>query len=333
MDYPTYIAITNLLKNKTYPLDSTAKFKKKMDNMASNYTIQNGILFKKGKHEILEVLHEGNIKQVLTQVHQEGHFGVNNTWYKAKIQYFAPKLFVAVQDLVRHCETCQFRKKKPARRVVQAKPIITPARPFYMIGCDAVGPVVESHSGFKYILVAVDYLTRWPIAQAVKDITEETAATFLFDYVVQYYGVPRFILTDRGSNFTSRYVKSFLTQIRCRHLTTSAFRPQTNGLCERMNGTLVQALSKIIRDENVDVKDWDKKIPAVLMSLRTMKSEGTGFTPGKLLFGYDIRTPGNWSAPRMDFVEGEYENEINRRIEEICGIDIKCYIDSLKKIK
>jgi len=320
MNYPTYVGITNLLRNKTYPLDSTAKFNKKMDTMAKNYRIIQGRLYKKAnnKHgEPLEVLHEGNIKEVLNQVHQEGHFGVNNTWYKAKIQYFAPKLFAAVQDLVKHCETCQFRKKKPAKRVVLAKPITTPSRPFYMIGCDAVGPVIESNSGCKYILVAIDYLTRWPVAMAVKDITEETTATFLFDCVVQFYGVPQFILTDRGSNFTSRFVKSFLQQIHCRHLTTSAFRPQTNGLCEKMNGTLVQALSKIVRDDCPDVKNWDKKVSAVLMALRTMKSEGTGFTPGKLLFGYDIRTPGNWSAPRIDYVEGEYSYEIDRRIEEI----------------
>jgi hypothetical protein len=84
-----------------------------------------------------------------------------------------------------------------------------------------------------------------------------------------------------------------------------------------MNGTLVQALSKMIRDDGVDVKNWDKKVPAVLMALRTMKSEGTGFTPSKLLFGYDIRTPGNWSAPRNDYVEGEYSQEIDRRVEEI----------------
>ena len=84
-----------------------------------------------------------------------------------------------------------------------------------------------------------------------------------------------------------------------------------------MNGTLVQALSKIVREECEDVKDWDKKISAVLMALRTMKSEGTGFTPGKLLFGYDLRTPGNWSAPRIDYVEGELSKEIDRRIEEI----------------
>lgn len=53
------------------------------------------------------------------------------------------------------------------------------------------------------------------------------------------------------------------------------------------------------------------------MALRTMKSENTGFKPGKLLFGYHLRIPENWSAPRIDYVEGELNQEIDRRVEEI----------------
>lgn len=55
----------------------------------------------------------------------------------------------------------------------------------------------------------------------------------------------------------------------------------------------MQALSKIVRNECESVKDWDLKVAATLMALRTMKSEETGFTPGKLLYSFDIRTPGN----------------------------------------
>jgi hypothetical protein len=194
--------------------------------MATNYRMLQWRLYRRAndKHgEPLEVLRKGNIKQVLQQVYQEGHFGVNNTWYKAKILYYAPKLFGSVQDLVKNCEACQFRQKKPANRVVLSNTITKPSRPFFMIGCNAVGPVVESDLGNKYILVAVDYLTRWPVTMSVKDITEKTTATYLFDCVIQYYGVLQFILTDRGSNFTSRHVKSFLSQIRYRHLTFNNF--------------------------------------------------------------------------------------------------------------
>jgi hypothetical protein len=332
MEYPTYIAITQLIKNKTYPLDSTTKFKKKMDLMAKKYMVFNGRLYTKakGEEESLEVLHEGNIEEVIKKVHEEGHVGINNTWYKVKLRYHASNLFDKVKEVLKVCDTCQFRKKKPARRTVYAKPISSGSCPFHMIGVDAVGPVIKSQEGNKYILVAVDYLTRWPIAQAVKEISEETTAEFLYNQVVQNYGVPNYILTDRGSNFVSTYVKTFLKKIGCRHLTTTAFRPQTNGLCERTNQTLTQAIAKLVRDHG-DTKDWDKMIPSALVALRTMKNDTTGFTPGRLLYGYDLRTPSIWPAPRIDYVEGELNEEINRRIEEIDKVMLKCREDARLK--
>jgi hypothetical protein len=329
MDYPTYITLTKLIEDGAYPLDCDNKFKKKLDRMAKAYQVIHGKLHKKStlaRGDPLEVLHQGNIDEVLIQIHKEGHFGVNNTWYKAKIQYYAPRLFSKVAEVVKYCESCQYRKKKPAKRVVVSKPITTPARPFYMVGIDYVGPVVESNRGNRGILVCVDYLTRWPIAKAVPNVNEETTASFIMEEIVSIFGVPQYMLSDRGSNFLSRFVESFLKQIQCRHLTTSAFRPNTNGLVERTNGTLVQALSKICKDELDDVKDWDLKLPAALMALRTMKNESTNYTPGKLLFGYDIRTPGNWTAPRIDYEEGNYASEINRRIQEI-----DTYLDEYRK--
>jgi hypothetical protein len=185
-----------------------------------------------------------------------------------------------------------------------------------MIGCDAVGPVVPSNSGNRYILVAVDYLTKWPMAMAVPNINETTTAAFLYKQVI-HYGVPNYILTDRGSNFTSGYVRDFLSQLGCRHLTTTAYRPQTNGLCERLNQTLVQTLSKLVRDKDVDA-NWDEYLDETLFAIRTLCNDTTGYSPGKLLFGYELVSPGIWAAPRNDFVEGE--GEIDSIVERIKSI-------------
>ncbi|KAG1140938.1 hypothetical protein G6F37_012897 [Rhizopus arrhizus] len=333
MDYPTYIAIRHYLDKKKYPLGmDLEKDKRKFRKKAKKYTILSGKLYSRvnpKQENPLELLHEGNLPEVIKQIHQEGHLGINNTWNRVKLQYTAPKLFEAVREVIKHCETCQFRVKKPRKRTVPGKPISVPSRPFYMVGCDAVGPVIESNRGNKMILVAVDYLTKWPIARAVKDITEVTTGEFIFQEIVQLYGVPNYLLTDRGSNFTSAYVRACLKQMNCRHLTTSAFRPQTNGLCERTNQTLVQTIAKLLRDYG-EKKDWDLMIPAALMALRTMKNDATGFTPGMLLYGYDIRTPGNWPPARQDYVEGELQQEIDRRVEEIDTV-LKDYRTNAKK--
>lgn len=321
MDYPTYVAITQLKVHKTYPSDSTEEFKTKLKEMSKKYKLFKGILFTRPKNheeEPLEVLHDGNIEEVIKFVHSEGHVGINNTWYKVKSRYYSPnKLYDTVKEFVKNCDICQFRKKKPARRTVPAKPILTPSTPFYVIGIDAVGPVIPSKQGNRMILVAVDYLTRWPIAKAVKRIDEETTVEFLVTEVLQHYGVPKYMLSDRGSNFMSKYFKSFLKQVSCRHITTSSFRPQTNGLVERTNQSLVQAISKITKDSQDNVENWDLSLPSALMAMRSMKSESTGFTPSYLLYGQEMRTPSLWVAPREDYVEGEYQTEINNRVEYV----------------
>lgn len=73
-----------------------------------------------------------------------------------------------------------------------------------MVGCDAVGPTLNpTKRGNRYLLVAVDYLTKGPIARAVPRIDEETTAKFMFEEIIEKYGVPNYLLTDRGSNFKS----------------------------------------------------------------------------------------------------------------------------------
>lgn len=320
MDYPSYLALFHYLKDGNYPTGATETVKRRIRDQASRYTLVDLVIYGKTQNPEErgpELLHEGNIGEVIERVHQEGHFGVNKTWQRIRVQYDGPKLYDRVKTYVKGCQTCQFRRRKPRRRYAQARPIQTPSSPFFMIGCDAVGPTLErTRRGNRYLLVAVDYLTRWPVAAAVPDINETTTEQFLFDHVVTNFGVPNYILTDRGSNFTSGYVQEFLRKLGCRHLTTTAYRPQTNGLCERMNQTLVQTIAKLARDRNSSSR-WDEFVNAALLAIRTMPNESTKFSPAMLLYGYELRTPAIWPAPRRDYVEGEIEREVTSRLKAI----------------
>jgi transposase InsO family protein len=130
------------------------------------------------------------------------------------------------------------------------------------------------------------------------------------------HGVPQYLLTDRGSNFTSGYVKDFLATIQCKHITTTAYRPQVNELCERMNQTLVQALAKTYLQAE-DTKNWDDHLNQALLAIRTMPNDVTGITPARLLYGYEVRTPATWPPPRQDYVEGSIEEELTSRIKVV----------------
>ncbi|KAG2190951.1 hypothetical protein INT47_009223 [Mucor saturninus] len=326
MDYILYTAIYNYINTNRYPEEATIEHKRRIRRNASKYQAYHNKLFRKTPSRTIgqELLHQGIAEQVITRVHEEGHTGINNTWRRLQTQYTGPKLFEIVQKVVRTCITCQMRSKKPHKRTETARPIPTPAQPFYLIGCDAVGPLKVSKNGYRYILVAIDYLTRWPIAAPVRNINEKTTAQFLYNEVVANYGVPSYILTDQGRNFTSEHVRSFLTLLNCRHLTTTAYRPQTNGLCERMNQTIVQVLAKITRDAEAQER-WDEYIKPALLAIRTTPNDTTRLTPAKLLFGYDMRTPATWNPPTKRFIGNQYQEDITRRTKVIKDLTSNLY--------
>lgn len=323
MDFPRYIALFNYVTTKNYPQDATVKVKSSIRAKAKRYLASKGKLFEKvvmsdGKtYYGRQLLHEGNIEEAIIRVHNEGHIGINYTWNKVHLQYVGQGLQKLVTEIVKACDTCQARRRIKNKRITPGYVVPTPSRPFYLVGCDCVGPLPETPSGMKYMIVAVDYLTKWPIAKAVKEITAETTANFIMDEIVSVYGVPSHIITDRGSNYMSEYLASFLKSLECHHRFSTGRRPQSNGQVERLNNTLVQTMAKIRREDGN--KPWDNYIQAALLSIRTMKNEGTGYTPSMLLYGYEMRTPATWVPPRYDYVVGKVEEEVSRRTKEIEG--------------
>ncbi|KAL0086282.1 hypothetical protein J3Q64DRAFT_1809300 [Phycomyces blakesleeanus] len=153
-----------------------------------------------------------------------------------------------------------------------------------MVGCDAVNLIKTSVNGFHYLL---------PIAMPIQDITTETTATFMYDQIV-------YILTDRGSNFTSGFVCEFLFSLGCRHLTTTAYY---------------------------------KYINSAHLVLRFLVNNSTGHSPSILLFGYNIRTPAIWPAPRTDFVEDEAVIEIANRVKTIQQLTNGLFKEAWTRIK
>lgn len=323
MDYAHYLALYYYITEGTYPRDmNDNKLKRRIRNKAARYLPFRGKLYIKNKDGEYgqEVLHSGNVMDVIKKVHREGHMGINNTWRRMRLQYEGYQLYERVREYVESCEQCQLRARRRHVRQEEAHPIPTPSRPFFMIGCDAVGPInPPSKNGNRYLLVAVDYLTRWPVVAAVPNISEDTTAAFLFNCVVKDFGVLSYILTDRGANFKSNYVHTFLKWMGCKPLTTTAFRPQVNGLCERMNQTIVEVLSKVCQDQDM-LQRWDECLASTVLAIRSTPNDATGFSPAMLLYGYDIRTPATWPEPRKDFEEGRLADEITSRVKVIDSI-------------
>jgi len=159
--------------------------------------------------------------------------------------------------------------------------------PFEMIALDIVGPLPTSKNGNKYILVFSDYLTKYPEAFALKDFTTESIAQILIKEVILRYGFPSKLLSDRGTLFLSKVAQSVYKLLNISKINTTSYHPQTDGLVERFNKTLIDMLSKLVDENN----DWDELIPYALYVYRTAVHASTKYTPFKLMFGCDAKSP------------------------------------------
>ncbi|OMJ16644.1 Retrovirus-related Pol polyprotein from transposon [Smittium culicis] len=210
-------------------------------------------------------------------------------------------------------------------------PIIA-TEPFEIIGLDAVGPISPiSCDGNRYLLTAIDYLTKWPICRATKDIKTQTVINFLIYDVVQNYGTPRQLITDRGSNFVSDIAEKFYDFLNIKHTPATSYRPQTNGQVERLNQSIKSVLSKICES---DQENWDQYIWKMMLTLRTMKSRITKYSPSELLYGTKIITPVAWK-PRSenDDINEDIFERVKRIDLEIPEMRLKAFNSSVKNKK
>ena len=151
---------------------------------------------------------------------------------------------------------------------------------------DIVGPLPRSRSGNQYILVICDYATRYPEAVPLR----RTDAQHVAEELVKLFsrvGIPTEILTDQGSNFTSKLLSEVYNLLHIRPIRTSPYHPQTDGLVERFN----QTLKAMLRKTAVKGKDWDKLLPYLLFAYREVPQASTGFSPFELLYGRAVRGP------------------------------------------
>ncbi|KAG6939886.1 hypothetical protein G0U57_020768, partial [Chelydra serpentina] len=129
---------------------------------------------------------------------------------------------------------------------------------------DLVGPLEKSAWGHQYILVVLDYATRYPEAVPLRNAMSKTIAKELVQ-IFSRVGIPKEILTDQGTPFVAKLMKDLCALLHIRSLRTSVYHPQTDGLVERFNRTLKSMLRKVV---SRDGRDWEALLPYLLFAVR-----------------------------------------------------------------
>ncbi|XP_073277672.1 uncharacterized protein [Primulina huaijiensis] len=149
-------------------------------------------------------------------------------------------------------------------------------------GMDIVGLFSIARAQKKFLLVAVDYFSKWVEAEPLAKITEQEVLKFLLKNIVCQFGVPRRLISDNGRQFQCKEITSWCQEMKITQFFTSVAYPQANGQTEVVNRIIVQALKTRLQGKG---KDWVEELPSVLWAYRTTPREPTQETPFNLVYG------------------------------------------------
>ena len=160
--------------------------------------------------------------------------------------------------------------------------------PFAQWVIDIMGPLPQGKRQMKFLLVAIDYFTKWVEAEALAIITETKVQNFVWKNIVCRFGIPRTIISDNGRQFDSQAFRSFCSNLGIRNKYSSPGHPQANGQTEVTNRTLL----RLIKSRLVGAKGaWPEELPNVLWAYRTTTRTPTGETLFNLTYGTEAVIP------------------------------------------
>ena len=236
------------------------------------------------------VIPEGIRRALIEELHGgllAGHFGVERTLDALKRRFWWHDMKKSVKEIIRGCPECNAHNPKQGRKIPLLQPEERVGIPWERVGVDYT-EMAKTPEGYNQILVLIDHATKFVIAKATKDGSAKTAARIIFEELICKYGAPKELWSDRGKPFIGE-VCNYLTELfEIKQKFTSGYHPQTNGLTERFNRTIIDELAKTVNDSK---DDWVELLPAKVFAYNTSVHKATGYTPFELLHTFTPRLP------------------------------------------
>lgn len=228
-------------------------------------------------------------QSLFINIHGLSHPGVRPTLRLIKARYYWPNMDKEIRTWTRDCQACQ-QSKIHRHTKSEVQPFHLPSDRFETVHVDIVGPlpVCKDTTGsfiapYRYLLTCIDRATRWIEACPLEDITAASVAVAFMTTWISRFGVPLYVVTDRGTQFESELFQELSTLAGFHRLRTTPFHPQANGMIERQHRTLKTAITA--RKEN-----WLQALPIVLLGIRITPKE-SGFSPFSAVTGSSLLFP------------------------------------------
>ncbi|WJX27586.1 hypothetical protein P8452_16393 [Trifolium repens] len=279
--------IVNYLENPSGITDRKLKYK------ALSYTIIGNELFKKTPEGILlKCLSENEAFLAITNVHS-GSCGAHQAGHKMKWLLFRRGFYwpSMLKDCIEFAKSCQECQRHAGIQHVPASELHSVIKPWPFRGwaLDLIGEIRPASSkNQRFILVGIDYFTKWIEAVALPKVDQETVISFIQNHIIYRFGLPETITTDQGTVFVGQKMQNFANEAGFKLLTSTPYYAQANGQVEAANKIIIGLIKKHIAQKP---KNWHNTLDQVLWACRNSPKESTNSTPFRLTYGHDAVLP------------------------------------------
>ncbi|GJV87758.1 reverse transcriptase domain-containing protein [Tanacetum coccineum] len=271
--------------------------------------------------EILKACHEGPTG---------GHHSANITARKVfDAGFYWPTIYKDAYELIKSCDACQ-RQGKISQRDEMPQNAIQVCEIFDVWGIDFMGPFPSSR-GNKYILVAVDYLSKWVEAKALPTNDAKVVVKFLKSFFSRF-GAPRAIISDRETHFCNDKFDKVMSKYGVTHRLSTPYHPQTSGQVEVTNRGLKRILERTVGENRAS---WSDKLDDALWAFRTAYKTLIGCTPCKLVYGkacqlpVELKRKAYWALKHANFDLKTAGDHRKLQLNELSEIRDQAYENSL----
>ncbi|GAU10109.1 hypothetical protein TSUD_418490 [Trifolium subterraneum] len=297
---PWFHDIKMFLQKQEYPPGASNKDRKTLRRLSSSFFLNDEVLYKRNFDLVLLRCVDKHEADLLMHEVHEGSFGTHpNGHTMAKKMLRAGYYWLTMEsDCYKHarkCHKCQIYADKMHLPPTSLNVLSSPW-PFSMWGIDMIGRIEpKASNGHRFILVAIDYFTKWVEAASYANVTKQVVVRFIKNHIICRYGVPNKIITDNGTNLNNKMMKDLCDEFKIEHHSSSPYRPQMNGAVEAANKNIKKIVQKMV----VTYKDWHEMLPFALHGYRTSVRTSTGATPFSLVYGMEAVLPVEVEIPSM----------------------------------
>lgn len=244
-----------------------------------------------------------------------GHRGIIATEKAINIYYDIPSLRSKVTAIISKCEICQRTKYDRHNRKLPLSLTVTASQPNEKIAFDVIGPFKYPQNQKLYGLTIQDEFSKYILFCGIKDCTAETIAKALVENWILYFGIPKILLSDNGSNLCGEIMTSISSYFNIKRIFTSVAHPQSNGSVERAHARLAEFVRATDSELEADIS-WKSKLQIASYCYNTTVHSSTGYSPYYLMFGRHPRLITAVSETN-DILQDSYLDNFHKNLKQV----------------